>query len=247
MRPTEPKDWSTFFDENHIVRSMISYEVDEDEILEGWIGKPKGLLQVLWERGWIDPSEKMQNYVVDKKQKWLDPAGNILPEFESDAKKFVLTDLLSNCPDFKYEKSAMQKLAEDLSSLHDRKIDLLITPKYHCKLAGEGIEYGWGLFKKYYRRSPHGEKKGKDRFKDCVKKCLRKVIINHIRRFSARARRYMLTYSLLDSSESLEGHGLSYREIEQYVAKKMKAHRCTSDQESAFIAKIWRESQKSGE
>jgi len=126
---------------------MILYEVDEDEILEGWIGKQKGLLQVLWERGWIDPSEKMQNYVVDKKQKWLDPAGNILPEFKLDAKKFVLTDLLSNCPDFKYEKSAMQKLAEDLSSLHDRKIDLLITPKYHCKLAGEGIKYGLGCSK----------------------------------------------------------------------------------------------------
>jgi len=28
---------------------------------------------------------------------------------------------------------------------------------------------------------------------------------------------------------------------------KMKAHHCTGDQESAFIAKIWRESQKSGE
>jgi len=184
----------------------------------------------------------MQNYVVDKKQKWLDPAGNILPKFELDAKKFVLTNLLANCPDFKYEKSAMQKLAEDLSSLHDRKIDLLITPKYHCKLAGEGIEYGWGLFKKYYRQSPHGEKKGKDRFKDCVKKCLRKVIVDHIRRFSAQAR-----YSLLDSLESLEGLLLSYHEIEQYVAKKMKAHHCTGNQESTFIAKIWRESQKSGE
>jgi len=170
-----------------------------------------------------------------------------LPEFESDAKKFVLTDLLGACPDFKYEKSAMQKLAEDLSVLHSRKVELLITPKYHCELAGEGIEYGWGLFKKDFRRTPHAEKKGRERFETCVKRSLKRVIVEHIRRFSARARRYMLTYMLLDSPESLERHGLSYHEIEQYVTKKMKVHRNTADQESAFIAQVWRESQKSGE
>jgi len=60
------------------------------------------------------------------------PAGNILPDFRLDANIFVLTDLLPNCLDFKYEKSAMQKLAKDLSSLHDSTIELLVTPKYHC-------------------------------------------------------------------------------------------------------------------
>jgi len=198
----------------------IAVEVEEDEVDLGWMHKSKGLLQVLWERGWIDPNENINNYVKDKKQKWLDPNGNVLPEFTSEAKKFVLTNLLAECLDFKYEKSAMQKLAEDLSRRHQRKIDLLITPKYHCELAGEGIEYGWGFFKKDYRRIPHAEKKGRDLFRSCVKKSLKKVTVEHIRRFSARARRYMLTYMLLDSPESLEGHGLSYHEIEQYVGKK---------------------------
>jgi len=87
------------------------------------------------------------DYVKYERKHWLDQNGNILPQFELDAKKFLLTDLLSECPDFKYEKSAMQKLAEELSKRHQRKIELLISPKYHCKLAGEGIEYGWGLFK----------------------------------------------------------------------------------------------------
>ncbi len=27
------------------------------EIREGWVGKPKGLLQVLWERGWVNEGE----------------------------------------------------------------------------------------------------------------------------------------------------------------------------------------------
>jgi len=211
------------------------------------MNKPKGLLQILWERGWIDPNENINNYLKDKRKIWLDPRGKVLQEFENDAKKFVLTDLLSECPDFKFEKSAMQKLADDLSLRHQRKIELLVTPKYHCELAGEGIEYAWGLFKKYFRRAPHSEKKGKTLFTSCVETSLKKVSVYHVRRFSARARRYMLTYSFLDSPESLAGHGLSYREIEQYVDKKMKVHRSTADQESAFIAKVWREAQKIGE
>ena len=28
-----------------------------DVVEEGWMGKPKGLLQVLWERGWIDETK----------------------------------------------------------------------------------------------------------------------------------------------------------------------------------------------
>jgi len=26
----------------------------EDEVIPGWLGKPKGLLQKIWEHGWID-------------------------------------------------------------------------------------------------------------------------------------------------------------------------------------------------
>ena len=216
----------------------IVMEIEEDEVIQGWLGKPKGLLQILWECGWIDPLENLQKYVKDKKQNWLDAHGNVLPEYKRDATKFVLTDLLANCPDFKYEKSAMQKLAEDLSSLHDCKIDLLITPKYHCELAGEGIEYGWGLFKKYYHQTPMPPKRGKVCFWSCIENCLKMVTVDHSRRFSARAHCYMLTYSLLNTLESLEGHGLSYHEIEQYVDKKMKVHHNTTNQECAFIAKI---------
>jgi len=59
-------------------------------------------------------------------------------------------------PDFKYKKSAMR----DLSQSHQHKIELLIiSPKYYCKLAWEGIEYGQGLFKNYYQWTSHVDKK----------------------------------------------------------------------------------------
>jgi hypothetical protein len=31
--------------------------IEEQEVKEGWLGKPKGMLQILWERGWINSSE----------------------------------------------------------------------------------------------------------------------------------------------------------------------------------------------
>jgi len=57
----------------------------------------------------------------------------------------------------------------------------------------------------------------------------------------------MLIYLLLDSPVSLQGHSLSYHKIEQYVDKIMKVHCSTANQESAFIAKVWREAQQFGE
>jgi len=52
--------------------------------------------------------------------------------------------------------------------------------KYHCELAGEGIEYGWGFYKKDYHRTSHAEKKGRGCFETCVKKTLKKVTIEHM-------------------------------------------------------------------
>ena len=44
---------------------------------EGWIGKPKGLLQVHLERGWIDET-KIGEYSLKGKASQMDDDGNIL-------------------------------------------------------------------------------------------------------------------------------------------------------------------------
>ncbi len=174
--------------------------------------------------------------------------GNVLPEFEADYKKYSLTYLLGQCPDFKNEKSALEKLAEDLSSRHGVKIKVLLTPKYHCELAGEGIEYAWGLAKKTFRRMPYKDKHGKAKFHGCARSSLYSVTVDHIRKYSARCRRYMLTYQLFDAQvpdDEAAKIGISYDVLESYVNTKMKAHRCTADQESRFIAEEWRKAQES--
>jgi hypothetical protein len=37
-------------------QNNIPYKVTTKIINEGWNGKPKGMLQILWERGFIDPA-----------------------------------------------------------------------------------------------------------------------------------------------------------------------------------------------
>jgi hypothetical protein len=69
--------------------------------------------------------------------------------------------LLGNCIDFEEEESLLQSKGRLLGS----KIDQ--TPKCHCKLAGEGIEYSWGCAKNFFRQQP---------LKDCEALYLRKSI-----------------------------------------------------------------------
>jgi hypothetical protein len=62
------------------------------------------------------------------------------------SQQYALSYLLKQCTDFKEEKSDLEHLATELSG-HDTTISILFMPKYHCKLAGEGIEYCWGAAK----------------------------------------------------------------------------------------------------
>jgi hypothetical protein len=55
-----------------------------------------------------------------------------------------------------------------------------------------------------------------------------KVTMEHRRKISAKARRYMLKYKLFDSkgtTEECEKRGLTYADIEKHVKTLFKAHR----------------------
>ena len=115
----------------------------------------------------------------------------------------------------------------------------MATPKYHCELAGEGIEYSWGWSKKKYRRQLYANKKGNSAFKELL------VNDGHQRKFLAKGRRYMLTYQLFDSggaNADFAAAGLSYKEIEKHVNSLMKTHRSSFDQAHGYISDIGRES-----
>ena len=221
---------------NQAVRFNIPLEKTENYVQPGWVGQNKGLLQVLWERGFINERE-VKKYRLEAQDIHKDEFGTIKQEYLP----YLLRELMANCSDFKNEKSAMEHLCEQLSSKGDNSISIVPTPKYHCELAGEGIEYGWGYSKKVYRSIPYEEKNTREKFEEGVRYSLKQVTKRHINLFSAKCRRYMLAY-MHDAKETEHGESkLTYSGIEKFT-KTFKCHRNTADQDKAFITKVWKES-----
>jgi hypothetical protein len=67
----------------------ISSKVTSAKVVEGWEGKAKGLLQVLWERGFIHATN-LENYTMNERQ---DACGILIPDTS-------LKLLMANCVDF---------------------------------------------------------------------------------------------------------------------------------------------------
>ena len=97
--------------------------------------------------------------------------------------------------DFLNEVTLLQFHAEKLGVKIDR------TPKCHPELAGEGIEYLWALAKFFYRQSPIGEKRTKEKFKKSVYKSTDAESVLNIsgaRACSKKARSYMKLYKAFE-------------------------------------------------
>jgi hypothetical protein len=126
------------------------------------------VLQVLWERGFIN-EKNLKQYTVDGRKDAFD----YLQPHTS------LKYLLDNCTDFKEEESMLQSIGSTLG------VSINWTPKHHCELAGEGIEYSLGCAKNAYRLMPLSIKRKKETFWETVKKCLRHDVLTteRVRKF----------------------------------------------------------------
>ena len=133
---------------------------EEPKLQQGWEGKAKGMLQILWEQGFID-IDNLKMYTIDGKK---DAYGVSQPEMS-------LEYLLGNCKDFEEEESLLQVMGRKMGVAIDR------MPKCHCELAGEGIEYSWGWAKNLYHQKPLSEKKRKEKFRDTVRQCLSRDVL----------------------------------------------------------------------
>ncbi len=61
--------------------------------MEGWEGKPKGVLQILWERGFIDPAKKKEDHTIDGKK---DALGTVDPGTSLKRLMRLLTDFMGS-------------------------------------------------------------------------------------------------------------------------------------------------------
>ena len=212
--------------ETEALEKGIQLEYGDNGIVKGWSGAPKGMLQVCYERGLIDPNKPPSYYKAAIPKAWKDNNGDVKPAHEEDVNTRVLPVILSQCEDFRNEISAMEHLCTQLD-LDGCAVELLFSPKYHCELAGLGIELAWGYTKRYYRRYIPLMRK-KTAFKACVDEALSKVTQGHCWRFCNRTRRYAMAYLHFQQDD------VSFVDIERFV-KLAKAHRCTMDQETGYI------------
>ncbi|KAL7492038.1 hypothetical protein ACHAWT_001297 [Skeletonema menzelii] len=186
----------------------------------GWKGRGIGLLAAAYARGWVD-KKNLKKYQAMKH----DSEGN-------SEKNYSLQYLIGQCTDFQNELTQLEFVCAQQGAA------ALITPKYHAELAGEGIEYTWGLAKCHYRRYQLKEKKGKQNFEKLMRKCLSRDFITaeRVRKFSKRARGYMETYVVIEMEEDVNTKGtpIPNRKIEQ-LKKVMKCHRAALDFDKGFL------------
>ena len=149
----------------------ITTVITDENFREGWEGRAKGLLQVLLERGFID-STNLNKYTLTGKREL-----RIVNNVNS------LRHIMGMCADFLNEEGMLQYIATKIG------VTVLLTPKCHAELAGEGIEYMWACSKGAYRNLSLKEKKGKENFNASVRHCLSEQIITlrRIRKFAWRA------------------------------------------------------------
>ena len=204
-------------------------------VMEGWNMKPKGALQVLYERGWIDVSKVMlytANGVKDVRLAQNDVTGC----------SFSIKSLMKLQSDFINEVTLLQHHIQKLGASVDR------SPKCHPELAGEGIEYVWALAKLRYRRAPMNKKRNKENFIKLVRECTNSfdaLNICRIRSCSKRARAYMKLYKVVsdlekDGSIMEKKHSTLESTIKLYLKLKKisKSHRSVVDLQQKDVMEI---------
>ena len=140
-------------------RNNVATSTVTNNVRRGWYNTPKGVLQILWERGYIDSklvktARSSRYYILSKK----DDYDNVTGKLKDDCKKYSLNHVLSTCKDFMNEKADLESLCDEIITTNNTKKSILYIPKFHCELAGEGIEYIWVAAKRFYRKAPLHEK-----------------------------------------------------------------------------------------
>jgi hypothetical protein len=164
-------------------------------------------------------------------------------------KNMSLLHLMSNLSDFETQETMLQLKASKMGVFMDR------TPKCHCELAGEGVEYIWGCAKNHYRRQPLKDKRFKENFRQTMRKCFSRdiLIIERVRMFSQRARAYILAYHMIqqeqltDSASTMTDLNSTVSPVKvEKVLKTFKTHRCAKDFDSAFCRAVFNGENSSG-
>ena len=149
------------------------------------------------------------------------------------AEKWSLRVLLASRLDFAEDMTALQHVGNELG------VAVIISPEFHAELAGDGIEYSWGISKALYRCKPLHSKGSKESLKRFVLECTsRQQVLRTatVRKLSRRARAYICACNALYESNKgdIKRQALTLPLIER-VVKAFKTHRAVIDFDAAFV------------
>jgi len=186
----------------------------DNVVQEGFIGMAKGMYQILFERGFIDPAVK---YTID----------GIKDEHGQIIKETSLKYLMQQLPDFENEKTLLH--------YHGEKLGCIIynSPKCTPEVAGEGIEYDWGVSKIWYRIQDTELKRNKTKFKELVLKAIGDEVLSlrMVRDNARRAREHMISYYKLEKN----GESSLPSDV-QKMMKTRKTHSSVIDMDKGFVS-----------
>ena len=153
------------------------------------------MLQVPLERGFVDKSlvatpRAMQYSKTGRKEDFDGSSGSL----KLLAQKHSLSHILSHCIDFTDQLSDLEEFAIEFGSGIAANMTVWFTPNFHCELARNGIEYSWGASKRIYRCHSIYLKRLTANFEKLVTQLLGYITKDMCRKFSAKARRYILAY-----------------------------------------------------
>ena len=156
-------------------------------------GKPKGMLQVLYERDLclVGTQKEVANAARAKRDPPLPP---IPAEMDASA-------TLGRCEDYASEVYLLEQL------FLDPRYILIKSVKCHPEMAGCGIEYSWGKFKMDFRR--HNWRNGKEKgnqaslMRGKIKKLLDTgmLCLERVWEFELKARTYRRMYLQLHEND----------------------------------------------
>ena len=92
---------------------------------------------------------RQYGYTLQGKTIQCNKDGQLLPENQL----YALYSPILDCANFKQDKSVTEVSLDGLTykSRNNHYSKLLVTPKYYCELAFEGIKYAWGMMKDFFR------------------------------------------------------------------------------------------------
>ena len=210
----------------------------ENKVLEGWVGKPKGMKQIAFERGFID----LENIKLYTKDGPKDEDGKTIDE------SFSLKKIISGLTDFVEEETLLQVMSKRIGTSRGMNVTVDRSPKGHPEVAGEGIEYTWANSKIYLRSVPLDNRRTKAQFLDAVRLSISRdsgaqLSRPKISKFSGRARDFIAAYYLLhnqnktDLSVKPTVATLAKKDIEKF-RKKYRSHRGVEKQDTAWCVGV---------